>query len=145
MWNYDSTYFHYHFTPLSFSIWSIYSILEIAGLWAIFKKAGKPGWAAIIPIYNLVVLLQIVNKPVWWILLLLIPCVNFILIIIGWIWINNLLSKSFGQGGAFTLGLMFLGFIFYPLLGFGDYTYLGPGGVPVIFGAGDYEKPFDAN
>lgn len=145
MLNYDGTYFHYHFTPLSFSIWSIYSVLEIIGLWAIFNKAGKPGWAAIIPIYNLIVLLQIVNKPVWWILLLLIPCVNFIIIIIGWIWINNLLSQSFGQGGGFTLGLMFLGFIFYPLLGFGDYTYLGPGGSPVIFGASDYEKPYDTN
>jgi len=145
MWNYDSPYFSYHFSPLTIGIWGFYSIFQIIGLWLIFQKAGKPSWAAIIPFYSLIVLLEVVGKPWWWLLLIFIPCANFILIIIGWVMINNLLSKSFGQGVGFTLGLMFLGFIFYPILGFGSYTYLGPGGTPVNFGSSDYEKPFDIN
>jgi len=145
MWSYENPYFSYHVSPLSLGIWGFYSIFEIIGLWIIFTKAGKPGWAAIIPVYSLIVLLEVVGKPWWWLLLLFIPCANFIFIIIGCVWINNLLSKSFGQGAGFTLGLIFLGFIFYPILGFGDYAYLGPGGPPVVFGASDYEKPFDIN
>jgi len=135
----------YYPSPLAWGFYGIYSIIAIIGMWRIFEKAGKPGWAAIIPIYNIIVLLEVVGKPWWWLLLALIPCANFIMLIIGWVWINNLLSKSFGQGVGFTLGLMFLGFIFYPILGFGDYTYLGPGGVPIVFGATDYEKPFGVN
>ena len=58
------------------------AILVIAGLWRVFTKAGKPGWAALIPIYNLIVLLQIVGKPAWWLLLFLIPGVNVIMLIL---------------------------------------------------------------
>src|SRR5689334_9558275 len=83
----------------------IVGIISIIGMWKIFEKAGKPGWASIIPIYNIIVLLEIVGKPVWWIILFLIPCVN---IIFG-IWTINLLSKSFGQGEGFTVGLILLG------------------------------------
>ena len=58
------------------------AILVIAGMWRVFTKAGKPGWAALIPIYNLIVLLQIVGKPAWWLLLFLIPGVNVIMLIL---------------------------------------------------------------
>ena len=58
------------------------AILVIAGLWRVFTKAGKPGWAALIPIYNLIVLLQIAGKPAWWLLLFLIPGVNVIMLIL---------------------------------------------------------------
>jgi Family of unknown function (DUF5684) len=58
------------------------AVLVIAGLWRVFTKAGKPGWAALIPIYNLIVLLQIVGKPAWWLLLFLIPGVNLIVLIL---------------------------------------------------------------
>ena len=58
------------------------AILVIAGLWRVFTKAGKPGWAALIPIYNLIVLLQITGKPAWWLLLFLIPGVNVIMLIL---------------------------------------------------------------
>src|SRR5476651_772314 len=71
----------------------VISIICIISQWKIYSKAGKPGWASIIPIYNIIVLLEIVGKPVWWIFLYLIPCVN---IIFG-IWTINLLSKSFGR------------------------------------------------
>jgi len=100
------------------------SVVIIIAQWKIYEKAGKPGWAVLIPIYNLIVLLEIVGKPLWWIFLFLIPFVN---IIFG-IWVTNLLSKSFGKDEAFTVGLILLGIIFYPILGFGDAKYIGPAG-----------------
>ena len=97
-------------------------VLIIISLWKIFTKAGKPGWAAIIPIYNIIVLLEIVNKPLWWIILLIIPFVNIIFAII----IVHRLSRSFGQGAGFTVLLLLVGIVGYPLLAFGDYKYVGP-------------------
>lgn len=97
-------------------------ILAIAGLWATFAKAGKPGWACIIPIYNIIVMLEIAGKPLWWILLFFIPIVNIVIAIM----VALDLAKSFGKGTGFGLGLAFLPFIFYPLLGFGDAEYHGP-------------------
>jgi hypothetical protein len=94
-------------------------------LWKIFEKANKPGWAAIIPIYNSIIVLEIVGKPVWWIILLLIPIVN---IFVG-LYIAHLLSKSFGHDIGFTLFLIFLGFIAIPVLAFGNSKYVGPVGL----------------
>ena len=105
------------------------AIFLIAAQWKIFQKAEQPGWACIIPIYNTIVLLRIVGKPWWWLLLMLIPLVNIIFAI----WMVNLLSKSFGKDEGFTIGLLLLGFIFYPILGFGRATYLGPYGDPQKF------------
>jgi len=101
-------------------------VLMIISNWKIYTKAGKPGWACLIPIYNIIVLLEIVGKPWWWLLLMLIPFVN----IVYAIWMLNLLSKSFGHGTGFTLGLLFLSPIFYPILGFGSSQYTGPAGKP---------------
>jgi hypothetical protein len=100
-------------------------VLFIAAEWVIFSKAGKPGWAAIIPIYNTFVFLQVVGRPLWWFILLLIPFVN---IVVGIIVINDL-SKSFGHKIGFTLGLLFLSIIFFPILAFGGSQYVGPRGV----------------
>jgi len=97
-------------------------VLMIAAMWKIFTKAGQPGWASLIPIYNLYVLCKIAGRPGWWLLLMLIPFVNFIIIII--LCID--LAKSFGKGVGFGLGLAFLGFIFCPILGFGSAQYQGP-------------------
>jgi hypothetical protein len=94
-------------------------ILMIASMWKVYEKAGKPGWAAIVPIYNIIVLLEIVKKPVWWIVLLIIPIVNIIVALI----IYMQLAKSFGKSSGFGLGLVFLGFIFFPILAFGDAQY----------------------
>ncbi len=98
------------------------SVLLIVGLWKTFEKAGKPGWAAIIPIYNFIVLIEIIGKPMIWVLWLFIPCAN---IVFG-IWALNLLSKSFGKTEGFTVGLIIFPYIFWPILGFGDAKYLGP-------------------
>ena len=107
--------------------------------WKLFEKAGQPGWACIIPIYSTLVLLRIVGKPWWWIFL--ICFVPFVFAI----WTLNMLSKSFGKSEGFTVGLLFLGFIFYPILALGDAKYLGPYGDPVAFKAAqtpqfDFEK-----
>ncbi len=99
----------------------LFTVILIEAQWKIYQKAGKPGWASIIPFYNLIVLLEIVRKPLLWFVLLLIPGIN---IIFG-IWVVNILSRRFGQEGAFTAGLIFLPFIFYPILGFGTASYNG--------------------
>jgi hypothetical protein len=94
-------------------------LITVVAHWKIFTKAGQPGWASIIPIYNMVVLLTIVKKPIWWIILAFIPVVNVIIAII----VTHELSKSFGKGVGFTVGLILLPFIFFPILAFGKATY----------------------
>jgi hypothetical protein len=109
----------------------ILGIIIIIARWKIFQKAGKPGWAAIVPIYNFIVELEIIGKPWWWLLLMFIPIVNIVFAIM----IVNLLAKSFGKDVGFTLGLLFLPFIFYPILGFGKAEYVGPVGDPAALEA----------
>jgi Family of unknown function (DUF5684) len=94
-------------------------VLAIAGLWTTYSKAGQPGWGAIIPIYNILLMLRIAGKPAWWILLYLIPFVN---IVIG-ILVALEVARNFGKGAGFGLGLAFFGFIFFPILGFGSAQY----------------------
>src|SRR5579871_1087632 len=102
------------------------AVVVIASAWKVFVKAGQPGWAAIVPIYNAVVMLQIVGRPIWWLLLLFIPIVSFVVGII--VMID--LAKSFGKGTGFGIGLLFLGIIFFPILAFGDARYIGPAAAP---------------
>ncbi len=111
-------------TTSTIIIYLLIALFYIIAEWKIFEKAGKPGWAVLIPIYNTIVMLEIVGKPWWWIFLFLIPGINFIFAI----WMLNLLSKSFGYGVGFTLGLIFLSFIFIPILAFGNAKYIGPAG-----------------
>src|SRR5476649_2934843 len=94
-------------------------VLQIVSLWKVYQKAGQPGWATIVPIYNAYILLKIAGRPGWWLLLYFIPLVNFIIAVI----VTIDLAKAFGQGVGFGLGLIFLPFIFYPILGLGDPTY----------------------
>jgi len=97
-------------------------VVVIAGFWKVFVKAGQPGWAAIIPIYNLYILLKVAGRPWWWLILFLIPIVSLIIVII----VSIDVAKSFGKGVLFGIGLFLLAFIFYPILGFGDAEYQGP-------------------
>jgi hypothetical protein len=94
----------------------------IAAMWKIFTKAGQPGWASLIPIYNIYILTKIAGRPAWWLLLLLIPFANFIILII----LTVDLSKRFGKGTGYAIGMILLPFIFYPMLGFGDDKYEAP-------------------
>lgn len=99
----------------------VVAVIMIAAMWKVFTKAGKPGWASIIPIYNIIVLLSIAGKPTWWFILLLIPIVNLVIAILMYV----ALAEKFGKGGGFAMGLVFLGFIFFPILGFGGAQYRG--------------------
>ena len=99
-------------------------VVMVASMWKVFTKAGKPGWACLVPIYNIIVLLEIAGKPIWWIVLFFIPIANFIALIL----IMLALAKSFGKSGGFAAGLILLGIVFYPILAFGDAKYVGPGG-----------------
>ncbi len=101
-------------------------ILVIIAKWRVYEKAGQPGWAVLIPFYNFYVMLKIVGKPGWWLIWIFIPPAYFVV----YIWTTNLLSKSFGKDVAFTLGLIFLTAIFYPILGFGKAEYKGAAGKP---------------
>jgi len=121
--------------PLFWICWLAFAILMIAACWKIFTKAGQPGWAAIIPIYNWYILCKIVGRPGWWVILLFIPFVNFIIGII--LCID--LAKSFGKGVGFGIGLILLGIIFFPILGFGSAQYQGPAAGSV--GAGAISQP----
>lgn len=101
-------------------------LLTVLPLWFIFKKAGQEQWKALIPIYNWVVVLEIIGRPVWWIILFLIPCVNFIV----WIVVSYDLARSFGYGLGFTIGLVLLSWIFLMILAFDQSTYRGPAAAP---------------
>ena len=109
-----------HVSPIVWVIDIAIIVLIIAAMWKIFTKAGQPGWASIIPIYNWVVWCNIVGRPGWWVLLLLLCFPIFYIILC----ID--LAKSFGYGVGFALGLIFLPIIFMPILGFGSATYQGP-------------------
>lgn len=92
-------------------------LVMIAGYWRVFAKAGQPGFLVLIPIVNLIVLFIISEQPWWVIILLFIPVLNIVALVL----IYNGVAQRFGQGLGFALGIIFLPFIFIPLLGFGDY------------------------
>ena len=90
-------------------------ILKIVSLWKIFKKAGKPGWASIVPIYNIYIMCEIAEKEWWYILLLCVPFVNIYVMIV----LYNGMAKKFGKGGGFVVGMILLPVVFFPMLAFG--------------------------
>ena len=91
----------------------------VAGMWTTFNKAGKPGWAAIIPIYNTYLLIKIGDNAWWWLILFFIPIVN----ILAAAKVSIDVAGKFGKGVLFGLGLALLPFICYPILGFGGTQY----------------------
>lgn len=100
-------------------------VATLAGIWKTFDKADQPGWAAIVPFYNYYVMIKVAQRPAWWLLLYFVPLVNLIPSII----VPIDIAKNFGKGTGFGLGLVFLPFVFFPMLGFGDATYqVGEGG-----------------
>ncbi len=102
-------------------LYLILIVLAIAGMWKTFVKAGQPGWAAIVPIYNMIVVLEIAGKPTWWLLLYFVPVANIIIPII----VSIAIAENFGKSTGFGIGLAFLSPIFYAILGFGDAQYTG--------------------
>jgi hypothetical protein len=101
------------------SVLLLFLLLMVAAGWKVFEKAGEPGWAILVPIYNGIVMCKIAKKPWWWLLLICIPYVG----VVWSIWLINRTAKAFGKDEGFTVGLILLGFIFWPILGFGDAEY----------------------
>jgi hypothetical protein len=110
-------------SPIFWICYFVVIILLIAGMWKVFSKAGQPGWAVLIPIYNLYILCKVAGRPGWWLLLMLIPFLNLIILII----LDIDVAKAFGKGVGFGIGLILLPFIFWPILGFGSAQYQGGG------------------
>jgi hypothetical protein len=104
------------------------ALLLVVSMWKVFEKAGHPGWAAIIPIFNLYIVCKIAGRPGWWILLLIVPIVSLVISIM----LGIDVAKAFGKGAGFGLGLTFLGIIFYPILAFSDATYQGAATPPAV-------------
>lgn len=100
-------------------LWLALIAFVIISQWRVFTKAGQPGWAVFIPVYNILIILKVANKPWWWIFLLLIPVANIVFMII----ILNRISKSFGKSEGFTVGLVLLGIVFWGILAFDSSQY----------------------
>ena len=96
--------------------------IMFATFWSIFDKAGQPGWAAVVPPYSFVVFIKVCGKPVWWILLFMIPCIGPVFQIL----LTLELAKRFGKGGGFIAGLILLPYLFFPILAFGKSEYTVP-------------------
>ena len=99
----------------------VIAVAVLVGMWKVFVKAGKPGWGAIVPLYNLYCLSDMAFGKGWMFLLLLIPIVDIVVLIMMYV----KLAKAFGKGVGFAVGLIFLPFIFIPMLGYGDAKYIG--------------------
>jgi len=99
----------------------------------LFQKANKPGWAAIIPIYNMIVLLEVVGLSWYWIFIvfaIIVPIIGGLVVLAFSIYLNYLLAKSFGKDVGFTIGLVLLPIIFLPILAFDKkIEYKGPAAI----------------
>jgi uncharacterized protein DUF5684 len=93
--------------------------IVVVGMWKVFEKAGEPGWAALVPVYNIWVLVKISGKETWWFVLFLIPCANFVAAVM----ICMAVARKFGKDPAYGIGLAFLPFVFFPMLGFSPAQY----------------------
>ena len=115
------------FLAAFFMVFVVIGIVALIGMWKTFEKAGQPGWAAIIPIYNLVVMFRLGGQSGWFalaILLNLIPLIGGLAWLGIIIWNHVNISKRFGHGVGFALGLVFLAPIFWIILGFGSSKYV---------------------
>lgn len=101
--------------------------LLMVAVWRVFAKAGQPGWASLVPVYNLLVLLRIAGRPGWWILLCFIPLINLVVGVIALVGV----ARRFGKGTGFGIGLVFLPLVFYPILGFGS-SVCADGAPPLV-------------
>ena len=109
-------------------VFLVIGIVTLIGMWKVFDKAGQPGWAVLIPIYNLIVLLRIAGLAWYWVfapLVVIVPLLGLIAYLAWIVWVHHRISTRFGQGVGFTIGLTFLGPIFWLILGFGSAKYVG--------------------
>ena len=97
------------------------SLFMLIAMWKVFAKAGQPGWGVIVPIYNIICMLNIAGKPLWWVILCFVPVANIVVIILTYAG----MAKAFGKGAGFVIGMILLPIIFWPILGFGSAEYQG--------------------
>jgi len=118
--------YHYDMLPTMFAFLFFFSLVLSAFYlfcyWKLFTKAGKPGWAVLIPVYNVLVQLEIIGREWIWILLLLIPIVN---VVVGIVMMLDL-AKVFGKDTTFGILLVIFPWVMIPVLALGDAKYLGP-------------------
>ncbi len=116
------------FSGIWLLFWLVFAVFAVVGMWKVFVKAGKPGWAAIVPIYNTIVLLEVIGRPIWWFLLLFIPFVNIIVSVV----VALDLAKAFGKDAVFGIvGLWLFSIVGILILGFGDAKYVGAKPTPL--------------
>ena len=107
---------------------AIISVLHIIGMWKVLVKGGEPGAFSLLNLITCLIpvsfipIMRMIGRPTWWVVLLYIPIVNLVVILI----VSIELSRSFGKGTGFGIGLWILAPIFYLILGFGSSTYRGP-------------------
>jgi len=104
-------------------------VLATLPVWGVLKKAAHPeapAWGAFVPVYNTCCLLKVVGRPWWWLLLLLVPLVNVVVLVV----VFHDLSRSFGHGAGFTVGLVLLTVVFYFVLWLDSSRYRGPAALP---------------
>lgn len=115
------------FVAAFFLVFVVVGIVTLIGMWKTFDKAGQPGWAVLIPIYNIIVLLRIAGLPWYWVFapfVAIIPILGWIAYLAWIVWVHHRISTRFGQGVGFTIGLTLLGPIFWLILGFGSSKYV---------------------
>ena len=115
------------FVVAFFAVFLVIGLICLIAAWKVFTKAGQPGWAVLIPVYNLLVFLRVVGLPWYWVftpLIVFIPILGALAYLVWGIWVTNRLSTRFGQGVGFTLGLIFLSPIFWLILAFGSAQYI---------------------
>ena len=134
MYEYDEYYYDYGygegsgiFGTIMLLIYLAVIIATVVAVWRIYKKANRPGWAAIVPFYNMYTLYDIVWGSGIKFLLLLIPIYNIILTIQT----NLRLAKSFGKSTGFGIGLILIPPVFLMMLGFGKAEFVGVDGKEV--------------
>lgn len=111
-----------------FLVFVVIGIVTLIGMWKVFAKAGQPGWAVLIPVYNFIILLRIAGLPWYWVftpLIVLIPILGAIAYLVWVVWVHHRISTNFGQGVGYTIGLTLLAPIFWLILGFGSSKYVG--------------------
>jgi hypothetical protein len=110
-----------------FLVFVAIGLVTLIGMWKVFAKAGQPGWAVLVPIYNIIVLLRVAGLPWYWIFapfVAIIPILGWIAYIVWIVWVHHRISTRFGQGVGFTIGLTLLSPIFFLILGFGSSKYV---------------------
>lgn len=103
----------------SFVVWAVFTLIMVVSQWKVFSKAGQPGWASLVPIYNIyIIVVEIAKKDMMWFLLSLFIPFAIIVPLMD-------MAEKFGKSRAYGLGLAFLWPIFWPMLAFGSATYQG--------------------